>query len=304
MQKILLALFIIILFFSCRTTYKTYDNNHYQNAPLPGIVKLSNGPMMDETEVTNFHWCEYMYWTAVTFGRNSTEYQSTIPDTNCWVKTDTSYLPFTQHYLDHPAFRNHPVAGVTQKQAEAFSQWRSDRVFEYILIGTGILKWQTDRNSKNHFTTEKYFKGEHLGIKPDTNHLYYPVYSLPTINEWKIANKNYDSIMNLRLKDQESKKYSKSIGHYNYIQCGNAGVKFTQNSYSNVSYTNPVYSGFSPQYNLKGNVSEWTTSPDTSIGGGWYHTRAEILNDTIFICDSANAWTGFRNVVHWEKWEK
>jgi hypothetical protein len=282
-------------------SYKTYDNNHYQNTTPPGIVKLSNGLMMDETEVTNFHWCEYMYWTKRVFGKNSPEYSSTIPDTNCWIKSDTSYLPFTKYYLKR--YRDYPVVGITQKQVETFSKWRSDRVFEYILIGSGILKWQTDLNPENYFTPEKYFRGEHLGIKPDSNHLYYPVYTLPTVKEWKYAEKYSDSLMNERIIKQQSKRFKKSPEYYNFIHCGYAGVKFIRNSYINDPFTVPVYSGF-PLYNLKGNISEWTTSSDTTIGGGWYHTRAEILYDTIFICDTSNAWTGFRNVVHWEKWEK
>jgi hypothetical protein len=282
-------------------SYKTYDNNHYQNTTPPGIVKLSNGLMMDETEVTNFHWCEYMYWTKRVFGKNSPEYSSTIPDTNCWIKSDTSYLPFTKYYLKR--YRDYPVVGITQKQVETFSKWRSDRVFEYILIGSGILKWQTDLNPENYFTPEKYFRGEHLGIKPDSNHLYYPVYTLPTVKEWKYAEKYSDSLMNERIIKQQSKIFKKSPEYYNFIHCGYAGVKFIRNIYINDPFTVPVYSGF-PLYNLKGNISEWTTSSDTTIGGGWYHTRAEILYDTIFICDTSNAWTGFRNVVHWEKWEK
>lgn len=303
MRTILLAISFTILLFSCRSTYKTYDNNHYQNTTPPGIVKLSNGFMLDETEVSNFHWCEYMYWTKRIFGKNSPEYQSTIPDTNCWIKADTSYLTFTHHYLDHPAYRDYPVVGVNQKQVETFSKWRSERVFEYMLIASGILKWNPDQNSENYFTPEKYFKGEYLEIKPDSNHLYYPVYTLPTVKEWKLANKYSDSLMNGRIMKQQSKRFTKSPEYFNFIRCGYAGVKHLKNSYTNVSYTAPVYSGF-PLYNLKGNVSEWTTSKDTTIGGGWYHTRAEILNDTIFKCDSSNAWTGFRNVVHWEKWEK
>lgn len=307
MQKFLPILIPVILFFSCKPNYHTFDNLHYKNAPLPGIKKLDSSLMMDETEVTNFHWCEYMYWTSVTFGKKSPEYQLTIPDTNCWIKEDTSYSLFTQHYLKHPVYRDYPVVGVTQKQAEAFSKWRSDRVFEYILISCGVLKWQTDRNSENYFTTEKYFKGEYLGIKPDTNHLYYPVYTLPSIKEWKVADKNYDSLMNVMVKNNQSKRKKKPEGYYNFIHCGLAGVKMVRNSYTNVSYTVPVYSGFSPMnksiYQLKGNVSEWTSSDNITIGGGWHNTRASILNDTLFQCDSSNAWTGFRCVAHWKKWD-
>ncbi len=303
MQKILLAISITIFFFSCKMTYKTYDNNHFQNTTPPGIVTLSNGLMLDETEVTNFHWCEYMYWTIRVFGNSSPEYQSTIPDTNCWIKADTSYLFFAQHYLDHPSYRDYPVVGVSQKQVEDFSKWRSDRVFEYMLIASGILQWNPDQNPDSYFTKETYFAGEYLEVKPDSNHLYYPVYTLPTVKEWKYAEKYSDSLMNGRILKDQSKKYKKSPEYFNFIRCGYAGVKFIRNSYTIVSYTTPVYSGF-PLYNLKGNVSEWTSSPDTTFGGGWYHTRAEILNKSIFSCDSSNAWTGFRNTVHWEKWKK
>jgi formylglycine-generating enzyme required for sulfatase activity len=302
----LLKLLLLVLFFdSCMSMNVEYDNLHYQSTTLPGIVKIDSSLMIDETEVTNFHWSEYMYWTKRVFGKNSDEYKAIIPDTNCWKKLDTSYTFLSKNYLRTSIYSNYPVVGITQKQAEAFSKWRSDRVFAYILIGCGFFEWRIYPNPDDYFTIERYFAGEYLDVKMDSNHLYYPVYSLPSIKEWKNADKNYDSLMNETIKYPRNKKKLRPEGYYNFIHSGYAGVKFIRNSYINVSYTVPVYSGFSPQnsnYQLKGNVSEWTTSPDTTIGGGWHDTRAAILNDTIFRCDTSNAWTGFRCVAHWEKW--
>lgn len=50
------------------------------------------------------------------------------PDTLCWIR-DFAYTynePFTLKYFSHPAFDDYPVVGVTWKQANAFSHWRTN----------------------------------------------------------------------------------------------------------------------------------------------------------------------------------
>lgn len=56
------------------------------------------------------------------------------PDTLVWVR-DFSYSynePMAKQYYSHPAFGNYPVVGVNWKQANAFSQWRTKYMNDYL----------------------------------------------------------------------------------------------------------------------------------------------------------------------------
>jgi formylglycine-generating enzyme required for sulfatase activity len=39
---------------------------------------------LDETEISNFHWCEYMYWTGRTYTEYPMIYKKSLPDTLSW----------------------------------------------------------------------------------------------------------------------------------------------------------------------------------------------------------------------------
>ncbi|MBL4753310.1 MAG: hypothetical protein JKY52_06915 [Flavobacteriales bacterium] len=57
-------------------------------------------------------------------------------------------------------------------------------------------------------------------------------------------------------------------------------------------------------YNLRGNVSEWIADSGVCVGGGWRDSTERVLATDTFHLTTHNAWTGFRNVCKWKKWEK
>jgi len=57
-------------------------------------------------------------------------------------------------------------------------------------------------------------------------------------------------------------------------------------------------------YHLQGNVAEWTSVADIAIGGGWYDSKQKILEGIKSLPEGCNAWTGFRNVCVWKKWNR
>ena len=56
------------------------------------------------------------------------------PDTTVWMK-DFSYSynePMTKRYFAHPSFGNYPVVGVNWRQAQAFCNWRTKKLNNYL----------------------------------------------------------------------------------------------------------------------------------------------------------------------------
>ena len=137
----------------------------YENHNIPRRVSISSF-YMDETEISNFHWCEYMYWVRRTYTDFPMVYKNSLPDTNSWREKLGFNEKYVEYYLRHPAYRDYPVVGVSWQQASEFCKWRTDRVNEFILIREGILV--SNPNQQNEpFTTDAYMAGQYeQGLNP------------------------------------------------------------------------------------------------------------------------------------------
>ena len=138
----------------------------YENHNIPRKVSISSF-YMDETEISNFHWCEYLYWLRRTFDQGFPMiHKRALPDTLSWREKLGFNEKYVEYYLRHPAYRDYPVVGVSWQQANEFCNWRTDRVNEYILIREGILL--PNPNQQNEpFTTDAYMAGQYgQGLNP------------------------------------------------------------------------------------------------------------------------------------------
>lgn len=174
---------------------------------------------MDETEVTNLMYMEYLDWLKRVFDPEDENYKNiyegALPDTLVWRNRLGYNETMTNNYLRHPAYANYPVVGVNWIQAVEFSKWRTDRVNEGVLEREGYLKRDAkvvDAKGDNTFSTETYLnaptktyggneeivlKGQRgrLAAKEDAKNVYaqrtsgiiLPEYRLPTEAEWEYA---------------------------------------------------------------------------------------------------------------------
>ena len=246
-----------------------------------GTIRINQDLFFDKGIVTNLQWREYMYWTEKIFGKNSKEYYLVLPDTNVW-STYLCYIPrYANDYLRSGAFINNPVVGISQSQAEAYSNWRSDRVFEYILIRLGKLKHDKKQSKETYFTISKYYEGKIMKTDTLSKFSYYPKYRLPNLKERALLLKFSDSLD------------LKSFGTLK-ILTEDTIPPMIMNLYW--KYFPVIENSI---LNLRGINSEWLAEPNIAGGGAWRnHT-----NDT-FKINYQNAYTGFRNVCEWKRWEE
>jgi|TARA_R100000789_G_scaffold1433_1_gene4575 gliding motility-associated lipoprotein GldJ len=118
---------------------------------------------MDETEVTNMMYMEYLDWLKKVFPPTQENfrniYNGAVPDTLVWRNRLGYNETMVNNYLRHPAYGNYPVVGVSWIQAVEFSKWRTDRVNELLLEEGGYTKEGarlTDVQAGTTFNTETY----------------------------------------------------------------------------------------------------------------------------------------------------
>ncbi|MGB0373518.1 MAG: gliding motility lipoprotein GldJ [Flavobacteriaceae bacterium] len=131
----------------------------WNNAPTRMQVRSF---YMDETEVTNLMYIEYLDWLKRVFIDQPEIYFSALPDTLVWRNQLGYYDDMVNNYLRHPAFRTHPVVGVSWQQANNFAKWRTNRVNELILEGKGWIakgaRTSEAIKGRVNFDTETYLK--------------------------------------------------------------------------------------------------------------------------------------------------
>jgi gliding motility-associated lipoprotein GldJ len=118
---------------------------------------------MDETEVTNMMYMEYLNFLKTVFPPDQDNYKNIYegasPDTLVWRNRLGYNETMTNNYLRHPAYAEYPVVGVNWIQATEFAKWRTDRVNEKILEDQKYLKKDskvTDMTADKVFSTEAY----------------------------------------------------------------------------------------------------------------------------------------------------
>jgi len=243
---------------------------------------------MDETEVRNVDYREYLYWTKRVFIDYPEVHRKALPDTLVWRSKLGYNEPFVEYYFRHPAYQDYPVVGISWLQATDYCSWRTDRVNEMILIREGILNPNPNQTGEDNFNSDAYLAKQYEGdVRQDLEDLdpnsdtrkvrledgiLLPKYRLPTEAEWEyaalalIGNSVDERIYERRIypwnghitRNAEGDDRGRMMANFVRGRGDMMGVSGALND--NADVTAPVLSYWPNDYGLycmAGNVNEW-----------------------------------------------
>ncbi len=290
----------------------------FEKPGAPGVIPAIGDVQIDETEMANIHWLEYLYYLRIDSSEQA--YQEALPDTNVWTQCEFWYQAklFTDHYLRYPGFRYYPVVGVSHAQVQKYAVWRSHMVFQKynadIHKDTNQLNWASDSLwfFNYRLPTEKEWEAAATGPLDPAKfpHGLEDIYTKYKMKDWENLYALSDSSLSAKTFKKKFHSYSDRNWKFainckqrsppekpDFIPCETFELKSKHRLFkstpptTNIYYSPPNYAAF---YEMMGNVAEMVAEPNIAKGGSFKDSLSECTVKGRQQYSSPQHWLGVR----------
>lgn len=219
--RILLLISIVSVAACVAKNYVVYDTPRKPQKVAflpPGTVWLRDSVFIDETEIRNLDYLEFLYWLS----RHDTALYRKMQIDSIGQHRFFELPGTVNYYLRHPAYRDYPCTAITYDQALTYCKWRTQMVNNLIYI--------------NEHGGPNAFPADSIGI---LNTPAYVEYRLPTKEEWEYASAAGLPYSNF------------PFGYYSLLDKNNFPVSRTSEGellYKQLKYNPKAKSCWSPKY--------------------------------------------------------